>query len=551
MRRVRRSFLHEHQVRAVHTARNYMRHGRGLINSNQNANDSLGDSTSRPIDMACATTITETSNYSCPLIENPIVNATSQMGSLANSNPQPESDVANVLDRIDQWNADSLNDNSKYGRILRSIREVISCCACFTSDTLMKECTNGHLICQNCFLTLRQDERPQCPTCRASLYSDSRKALIAQKVLSELPDFCTDCGISMLHKSLASHRLNACAKRRVACGLSALGCEWVGTADQYDMHYTECSLKKQLEERPLTENLDMLLTRFKKREQSMRETFHCFSNMLRHLESHELQTITVTLAAVTTTDNSIHYRSDHFHVNQSRWTAEIMMNFPPEPQDALNVERERNDTQEPEELTITTTTTTTPEESDSAVTEQAPVTTSTNDFVTTDSVPQPQAVRRRRWFHGSNIRHHPYGPPYYMPNLLSSGNSTSTVDVIRETEHHQPSTPGQSETPRGNGNRWLGDIHYCMLKENSPGIGRRAYAFALLQIKVPDTGIQIYARPQLQPYRFSTRGDHTTAFPIYTIRWRYIRTLREMMKYRLIQAEFVVARRIVEEHVES
>ncbi|TPP59400.1 Cysteine and histidine rich protein 1 [Fasciola gigantica] len=548
MRRVRRSFLHEHSVRAINTARTYMRHGRALVNSNQNADDSQNsaEATANPMDIASSTTVTETTSYASPLTESPVMNATPmahvQTDSVSNDQ-HAEIEITSSLDRIEYWNPNSSDDNSKYGRILRSIREVISCCACFSSDSLMKECTNGHLICQNCFLTIRQDERPQCPTCRASLYSDSRKALIAQKVLSELPDFCTDCGSSMLHKSLASHRLNSCIKRRVACGLSALGCEWVGTADEYDAHYNECLLKKQLAEGPLTENLDMLLTRFKKREQSMRETFHCFSNMLRHLESHELQTVTVTLASIATTDNNIHYRSDHFHVNQSRWTAEIIVNFPPDLQNLPNVETETNAAEESDRLNNTDLT-------DPAITGSSSLTMTTEEYISSEAVPQPQAVRRRRWFQGANVRHHPYGSPYYLPHILPRGNVPNTDNNPVEIEHQEPSTPGQTMS-RVTDTRRLGDIHYRMLKENSPGIGRRAYAFALLQIKVPDTGIQIYARPQLQPYRFSTRGDHTTAFSIYPIRWRYITTLRELMKYRLIQAEFVVARRIVEEHVES
>ncbi|KAA0188323.1 Cysteine and histidine rich protein 1 [Fasciolopsis buskii] len=549
MRRVRRSFLHEHSVRAIHTARTYMRHGRELINSNQNANDSQvpEESVTNPLNVAPSTAGTETTSYECPLIENMVINAApvahTQTDSVSNIQ-HPEIEVTTALDRLDRWTTNTPDDNTKYGRILRSIREVISCCACFSSDSLMKECTNGHLICQNCFLTLRQDERPQCPTCRASLYSDSRKALIAQKVLSELPDFCTDCGSTMLHKSLASHRLNTCTKRRVACGLSALGCEWVGTADQYDEHYNECSLKKQLAERPLTENLDMLLTRFKKREHSMRETYHCFSNMLRHLESHELQTATVTLASITTTDNNIQYRSDHFHVNQSRWTAEIIVNFPPDPESFPNVEADPNATEESDQLN----TSGIPE---CPITGSTEINRTSGEYISSDSVPQPQAVRRRRWFHGANVRHHPYGSPYYLPHILTGSSIVNVDSSPNEVEHHDPGTTEQTLSSRATDIRRLGDIHYRMLKENSPSIGRRAYAFALLQIKVPETGIQIYARPQLQPYRFSNRGDHTTTFSVYPIRWRYIRTLRELLNYRLIQAEFVVARRIVEEHVET
>ncbi|GAA54681.1 Cysteine and histidine-rich protein 1 [Clonorchis sinensis] len=430
-------------------------------------------------------------------------------------------------------------EDTKYVRILRSIREVISCCACYSSDTIMKECTNGHLICQNCFLTLRQDERPQCPTCRASLYSDSRRALVAQKVLSELPDLCTDCNTSMLHKSLPSHRLNACPKRRVACGLSALGCDWTGCADEYDSHYHECNTRKQLTEQPVGANLEWLLSRFKKREQTMRETFHCFSNMLRHLESHELQMVTITLANVASGENTLLYRSDHFHVNQSRWTAEISMNLPGEqpgeqsqPEDQVSVTSDQVSTDATPDCADA------PGLGNAANALLRPFVDSAGSLPTVAQ----QSSRRRRWHHGPSIRHHPYQLPI-PPNTAGMHGSTAVL-------HEMPNTATQS-ADRTTDHDCLGEINYRMLKENSPGIGRRSYAFSLLQIRVPDTGIQIYARPQLQTFRFTNRGDHTSNFTVHPIRWRYISSLRELSKFRVVQAEVVIARRIVDDHLES
>ncbi|KAF5403946.1 Cysteine and histidine rich protein 1 [Paragonimus heterotremus] len=438
---------------------------------------------------------------------------------------------------------DGLQDDNKYGRILRSIREVISCCACYSSETIMKECTNGHLICQNCFLTLRQDERPQCPTCRANLYSDSRRALVAQKVLSELPDCCTDCNAQMLHKSLPNHRLNHCPKRRVACGLSALGCEWTGWADQYDAHYRDCDLKKQLTEQPVGSNIDWLVNRFRKREQTMRETFHCFSNVLRQLESHELQTVTVTLANVSTNEHMLQYRSDHFHVNQSRWTAEITMKSPVQ----LNLTEENPISSNSEEVInldppsseVEPNTAEPPNSAGSVETTDLPYSVGTTMLEPTGT----PLVRRRRWQHTSVLRHH----PYYLPTANSSSTGSRAPSTIpRETQVFASSRSGRNHDYAN-----LGEINYRMLKENSPGIGRRSYAFVLLQIRVPDTGIQIYARPQIQPFRFSNRGDQTSVFLVHPIRWRYISSLSELTKYRVIQAEIVIARRILEEHPEG
>lgn len=454
-----------------------------------------------------------------------------------------EGTIEEAINTAGQFDQATL-DAAKYGRILRSIREVISCCACYSSDTIMKECTNGHLICQNCFLTLRQDERPQCPTCRANLYSDSRRALIAQKVLSELPDVCIDCNAQMLHKCLPSHRLNSCPKRKVACALSSLGCEWIGFADQYDVHYHQCLLRKQLSEYPIGNNLDWLINKFKKREQTMRETFHCFSNVLRHLESHELQSVTITLASVSSTEGLLQYRSDHFHVNQSRWTAEITMRFPaahvlsetvatPGDSGHLTVEDLRSAPAEPS-VGI-----------DQLETVTLPFIDGSGHAQSADS----PFVRRRRWHNTPAGRHHPYQitvgsmqprlsnvitPQVYNLSSVQDLNSIPNIGQVLCNEHSH-----------------LGEITYRMLKENSPGIGRRSYAFSLLQIRVPDTGIQIYARPQIQTCRFTSRGDQSSVFSVHPIRWRYISSLKEMDKYRLIQAELVVARRIVDEHMES
>ncbi|CAI2738857.1 unnamed protein product [Dicrocoelium dendriticum] len=448
--------------------------------------------------------------------------------------------IEDTPNTVGQFEYGSLDD-AKYGRILRAIREVISCCACYSSYTIMKECTNGHLICQNCFLTLRQDERPQCPTCRANLYSDSRRALIAQKVLSELPDMCVDCNTQMLHKSLPSHRLNSCPKRRVACGLSSLGCEWIGFADQYDIHFHQCLLRKQLSEHPIGNNLDWLINKFKKREQTMRETFHCFSNVLRHLESHELQSVTITLANVSNNENVLQYRSDHFHVNQSRWTAEITMRFPVAHVPTETVAAPGDVTQLTVEDIRSTST-------DSSVGIDQ-IDTVTLPFSGSSGRSQSPVMRRRRWHNASALRHHPYqitigvsqlphntliNPQVCDLSSVQDLNATRNVDQVVCNDHSH-----------------LGEITYRMLKENSPGIGRRSYAFSLLQIRVPDTGIQIYARPQIQTFRFTSRGDQSSVFSVHPIRWRYISSLKELSKYRLIQAELLVARRIAEEHMES
>ncbi|CAH8863707.1 unnamed protein product [Trichobilharzia szidati] len=476
----------------------------------------------------------------------------------------------NLLNTLNNYNTTTpITDETnpqKYSHVIKAIREVISCCACYASDTLMKECMNGHLICQNCFLTLRQDERPQCPTCRASLYSDTRRALIAQKVLSELPDTCLDCKTTMLHKSLINHRLNLCPKRRVACGLSPFGCEWIGNAEQYQQkHQHECVTRKRLLEQPVGDYLDTLLHRFQTREQTMRETFQCFSTVLHHLEAHEIQTTSITLSSINITETDVLYRSDYFHLNQSRWTIEALIKFLPEQTSTNHTTTDMNAAYRSDsstiqmDLTLPSTNhsvehtecsmdedTDHPHQSQHHQHQQQQGQEEEQPLLSSSSTSPSSSIRRRR-NHSSCLftRHHPYQRTFGITQ-----NQTFT-----HTEQPDISINERIISPRvspcvSNSN-WYGDITFRLIKENSPGIGRKAFSFVFLQLKVPESGVHIYARPQLHTYRFNVRGEHTPYYKILPIRWRYINNLREMIKHRLIQVEVVIARRISEDHTDN
>ncbi|VDL92708.1 unnamed protein product [Schistocephalus solidus] len=448
-----------------------------------------------------------------------------------------------------------------YAAVLQSIREVISCCACFSSEFSMKECSNGHLLCHTCFLTLRQDEHPQCPTCRANLYPDTRRALIAQKVLSELPDVCSACNLTMLHKDLHGHKLNDCSKRRVACGLAPLGCPWCGQADEYRQHYAECFVRKILVDRPIEENLENVLSRFRKREQSLRETFQCFSTVFRHLEGHELQTVSVTLSPLRVNQGKMVMRSDQFHANQSRWTLELSFDFE-EPQvgealptDPSLSEPSSRTTTEDNPLVTNAGNTDSTEQVNNAHSEAIEVGADAVGFQSRERSAHNLAMRQRRTLRTFGAaRHRPY-PEWFRSRPFQTAPAPNNASNFPPDLDHWPSEnqsnsfqtpqlqqqqPLQRETQTAN----FGDLTFCLVKENSPAVSRKAYSFILLQLESRETGAHISFRPMISSYRFSTRGERAGPFAVYPMRWRYLSNLAELKDCRLVTVEIGIARRL-------
>lgn len=438
----------------------------------------------------------------------------------------------------------SQQQQENLGLVLQSIREVISCCACFNSDFGMKECANGHLLCHTCFLTLRQDEHPQCPTCRAVLYPDTKKALIAQKVLSEMPDPCAACGQMMLFKDLTGHKLNECPKRRVACGLAPLGCMWCGSADEYRDHYVECEMKRSLRERPLEENLDNVLARFRRREQALRETFTCFSAVFRHLEGFELNSVSVALSLAREELGRLLFKSDQFHGSQSRWTLELVVTF----EEPMAIHEEQLVV---EEAVTPTDEVVQPPADDVNSTAQVNSSHSPSDSTETsqERIAPVLPTRQRRGFRfNGTSRSRPYPEWHRNPrnlnnnnnNVITTGSSSTSIDT---DDNSSPCCNNQTQQ--------FGALTFTMTKENSPGIGRKSYSFIPLQIESTDTGAQVSFRPRVSSHRFISRGERTAAFNMGPLRWRYLTHLSELKQCRLLTLEMAVARRLVDDQADQ
>lgn len=416
-------------------------------------------------------------------------------------------------------------------RIIQSIREVVSCCACFTSDSCMKECANGHLICFNCFLTIRQEDRPQCPTCRAALFPETKRALTAQKVLSELPDTCVDCNQVMLNKELIGHRLNTCSKRRVSCGLSPLGCDWCGTAEAYAEHYERCEIRKCFEEKSVEATLSSVLSRIRSRDQMLREIFTCFTSLFRHLEGFELDTQSILLTAYKTDRNFVVFKSDQFYAGQSRWVVNLTLKFSNENRDdevseavPQNSELEMQSNSENLEGEISQN-------------------TSAHNSIEETTISSPlrrtfSSLRHRRSarFQG-NYRSRPY------PDIRRERTDTNNSNTSNSNQNNEDSYQGDLNH--------FGELNFTIIKENSPGAGRKSYAFAPLQIESADTGAQINFRPLVSTHRFLNRGEKTPAFSILPMRWRHLANLRELLNSRLLNLDLVIGRKLVDEQSES
>lgn len=448
-------------------------------------------------------------------------------------------------------------DEFQYSNILNAIREIISCCACFSSDIIMKECSNGHLICQNCFLTLRQDDRPQCPTCRTGLHSDNKKALIAQKVFSELPDSCTDCHLEMLNKSIIHHRLHVCCKRLVTCIFRQLGCQWIGPVEKYKDHYSDCYTHKYLLEKSTESILRDLLHCIKTHNEFVRETCQQFFTIFKNLDYFEVQNTTILLTCVNATETNMIYRSDVFHTNQSRWVIEIFFTFTKQ-HNLLNNNCTINDNDCNNKEQINN--------NDSLnlfnITSTNTISYSNNaNNLNQPTSPTSVAIRKRKRFANYSSRHHPYfhhnhyHHQYKQPFLFKFRSLNST----NENLFHQFNftTPIQSSSSNSYQSNQIdnnlislsnlnskNEISYRIIKQNNPNIGRKIYSFYLVQLKVPEMEVEILIKPKLETHRFTMRGETTSTYEINPIQFKNINNLDELFKYRLIHAEFMIARKL-------
>ncbi|VDO02157.1 unnamed protein product [Rodentolepis nana] len=413
--------------------------------------------------------------------------------------------------------------------VIQSIRDVVSCCACYTSDSCMKECANGHLICFNCFLNIRQEDRPQCPTCRAALFPETKRALTAQKVLSELPDTCIDCNQIMLNKELIGHRLNTCTKRRLSCGLSPLGCDWCGPAEAYSEHYEACEIRKHFAEKSVEMTLNSVLSRIHLRDQMLREIFTSFTSLFRHLEGYELDTKSILLTVYKTGKNSVIFKSDQFYAGQSRWVINLTVTF-------LN-ENGENDSSDVNVHNSESEIQNLDENLSEDIIQNTTTHNSIEDAAIISPIRRSFSFRQRRSvrFQG-NYRARPY-PDIRRERTDSNNSNSSNSDLTDESQL------------QGNMSHF-GELSYTIVKENSPGAGRKSYAFAPLQVESSDTGAQINFRPLVSTHRFLTRGEKSSAFPILPMRWRYLSNLRELLNSRLLNLDLVIGRRLVEEQLE-
>ncbi|VDN34560.1 unnamed protein product [Dibothriocephalus latus] len=300
----------------------------------------------------------------------------------------------------------------------------------------------------------------------------------------------------------------------------------------------------------------------------MRETFQCFSNVFRHLEGHELQTVSITLSPLRVSPGKMVMRSDQFHANQSRWTLELSFDFE-EPQVG---EPLSTDPTLSENSTRTAAEDNSPyftgagnpdstEQVNNAHSQPPETRADAGVFQVRERSGQNLAMRQRRTFRNlAAARHRPY-PEWFrsrpLPTIpVPNNGATFAPDVEHwpnENQSNRFPTPQlqqqqqQQSLQRENQTANFGDLTFSLVKENSPAVSRKAYSFILLQLESRETGAHISFRPMISSYRFSTRGERAGPFAVYPMRWRYLSNLVELKDCRLVTVEIGIARRLQDE----
>ncbi|CAF0714903.1 unnamed protein product [Brachionus calyciflorus] len=108
------------------------------------------------------------------------------------------------------------------------------------------QCSNGHLMCADCFAHLLADARLKeelatCPNCRCEISKQlCCRNLAVEKTLSELPASCLYCESMYARNILDFHQKEECLERPTKCAYSQIGCNWEGPYHELDSHCHEC-----------------------------------------------------------------------------------------------------------------------------------------------------------------------------------------------------------------------------------------------------------------------------------------------------------------------
>ena len=143
------------------------------------------------------------------------------------------------------------SNNSMYLTLHRKLEErignILCCTVCLDlPQSVIYQCSNGHLMCSGCFSHLLadarlKDEQATCPNCRCEINKSlCSRNLAVEKTLCELPASCSYCNIMYPRNCIDFHQSNECLERPVKCVYDRIGCTWEGPFHELDSHRQQC-----------------------------------------------------------------------------------------------------------------------------------------------------------------------------------------------------------------------------------------------------------------------------------------------------------------------
>jgi hypothetical protein len=124
--------------------------------------------------------------------------------------------------------------------------EGLECMVCLDLplEGQVRQCPNGHLMCDACSKKVLAQANSPCPACRIALTpANLGRSLVAEHQLARAYLPCTQCQEVTQVARLQQHRNDECDERAVVCELALFGCKWTGVARERLHHNVACDVR--------------------------------------------------------------------------------------------------------------------------------------------------------------------------------------------------------------------------------------------------------------------------------------------------------------------
>eukprot|EP01134_Creolimax_fragrantissima_P005657 CFRG5657T1 len=130
--------------------------------------------------------------------------------------------------------------------IVNIMTSMLDCCICFTiPEKEIYQCSNGHILCDDCHRTLLASDNSVCPTCRVQMsHTNPTRNLIGEAARNEMPAECENkgCNHTTTLGKITEHSSMMCPFRLVKCKYGKIGCDWDGVAKNLSDHEGQCAI---------------------------------------------------------------------------------------------------------------------------------------------------------------------------------------------------------------------------------------------------------------------------------------------------------------------